>query len=189
MFYPCTQVRKFVTTDEAKTTTRTPKHIKHKQYKETFLRKQNYESLPNDELIKIIYKKVDKLQTKNNENKQLKQRNTSLNHELTLISLKLFESEKRERYFETAYCNVQTETEIYTNPNSDDNEYVDFDYTPHNKSQNKLAYAEDIMYILALRQYCHALNIPKVLNIAATFFSHKGYDLSDYSLCIPSPAK
>ncbi len=45
------------------------------------------------------------------------------------------------------------------------------------------------MYILALRQYCHALNIPKVLNIAATFFSHKGYDLSDYSLCIPSPTK
>eukprot|EP01084_Bolivina_argentea_P009392 17545_1 len=164
---------------------------KNYQYKQRHIQSRQYENLSFDTLVNFLYKRDCTIKKIRGENKELKKENHTLICQLEQSNIKCKKLDAREKYFSNALCNVQSEKQRESDSDSD---YVEQDCgIEHNKNINNgtkdIAWAENAMYILGLRQYCHANNIPEVLKIAALFFIHNGYELQGVEIIIPSPTK
>eukprot|EP01084_Bolivina_argentea_P009390 17543_1 len=164
---------------------------KNYQYKQRHIQSRQYENLSFDTLVNFLYKRDCTIKKIRGENKELKKENHTLICQLEQSNIKCKKLDAREKYFSNALCNVQSENDSQSESESDS------DYEEECINQNKknitnikdIAWAENAMYILGLRQYCHATNIPQVLEIAALFFIHNGYELHGVEIIIPSPTK
>eukprot|EP01084_Bolivina_argentea_P009391 17544_1 len=166
---------------------------KNKQYKERYKHNRQYDNLSFDTLVNFLHKRDCTIKKIRSENKQLKQNNSTLKSELQESNFKCKTLNAREQYFSNALCNVQSENASQSDSDSDsDSDYEEqciIENTRNITNIKDIAWAENAMYILGLRQYCHATNIPQVLEIAALFFIHNGYELEGFEIIIPSPTK